>query len=134
MNSGTKHEPNSLQFQQDHDTNSTLTSIKLPSSDQQFNNDVDDQPTTPTSSDHKIPVPKCPPAPRKPRPVPTSNKRKTPSFRRVSVDLMVIFNAMFVSPEIVADDGIVAGDLDAGERALKVKKVNNVSPSASLST
>lgn len=129
MNSGSQQQQQQqheyCNTKQENQNYSNLPSIKLPSSNQQFNNDVKehDEPTTPMSSDHKIPIPKCPPAPRKPR---SSNKRKTASVRRISVDLMVVLDAMFVQPEVVDDPGIVAGDFDGGERVKKVKKAANV--------
>ncbi|PWA82892.1 cyclin-dependent protein kinase inhibitor SMR3 [Artemisia annua] len=77
----------------------------------------DDEPTTPKSSDQKIPIiTTCPPAPRKPRSVPMNNKRKTPSFSRISVDLMVMFNAAMCDP--------VEEDIDSSERVKKVKKMD----------
>ncbi|KAI3760480.1 hypothetical protein L1987_50875 [Smallanthus sonchifolius] len=127
MNSGT-NECNSsdpqFQHKKQEDEKISVLSIELPSSVQEFNNSGD-EPTTPTSSDQKIPVPAtCPPAPRKPRSVPRSNKRKTPNVQRISVDLMVVFNAMLVPPAVVAVPDILAGDLGAGDRAKKVKKAN----------
>ncbi|KAD6119826.1 hypothetical protein R6Q59_025835 [Mikania micrantha] len=110
---------------QEDEVNSSL-SIKLPSV-REFNNGVeeDDEPTTPTSSDQKIPVPiTCPPAPRKPRSVPMSKKRRTPSVRRISVDLMLKFNAIFVPQAVIVVPDILAGDLDAGDGFKKVKKAN----------
>ncbi|KAI3750052.1 hypothetical protein L2E82_20676 [Cichorium intybus] len=112
--------------EQEYEKNSVLT-IKLPSSVQELNNggegfEEEEEPRTPTSSDQKIPATTtCPPAPRKPKTVPMGNKRKSRSFQRISVDLMVIMNAMF-DPVTVPD--FLAGDLDAGDHSKKVKKAN----------
>ncbi|MFS7965058.1 putative cyclin-dependent protein kinase inhibitor SMR [Helianthus anomalus] len=121
-----QHDHNSTtlksQHHQNNNNNITPLSIQLPSSNQEIN--TGDEPTTPTSQDHKIPAPAtCPPAPRKPRLIPVGNKRKTPNVSRISVDLMVIFDAMFVPPVGVAGNGVLAGDDGAGERVKKVKKV-----------
>ncbi|KAD4584579.1 hypothetical protein E3N88_22180 [Mikania micrantha] len=118
-----------FQHQKQEDENNSALTIKLPSPIEEFNNgvDEDDEPTTPTSSDQKIPVTtSCPPAPRKPKSLPMGNKRKSRDFQRISVDLMVMINAMLVQPAVITGVDILAGrDLGAGERAKKVKKANN---------
>ncbi|KAI3819662.1 hypothetical protein L1987_13507 [Smallanthus sonchifolius] len=102
--------------------------IALPSPAKEFNNGVEeeDEPTIPTPSDQKIPVTTaCPPAPRKPKSLPMGNKRKAPNFQRISVELMVMINAIFVPPAVITAPDILAGrDLGAGERAKKLKKAN----------
>ncbi|KAD4584568.1 hypothetical protein E3N88_22169 [Mikania micrantha] len=117
-----------FQHQKQEDENNPALTIKLPSPIEEFNNgvDEDDEPTTPTSSDQKIPVTtSCPPAPRKPKSLPMGNKRKSRDFQRISVDLMVMINAMLVQPAVITGVDILAGrDLGAGERAKKVKKAN----------
>lgn len=61
---------------------------------------------TPTSLDKKIPVPlKCPPAPRKPKSLPSSTmKRKAHRHRRVFLDLSSEIESLF-PPALVADFG-----------------------------
>ncbi|KAL8232728.1 hypothetical protein R6Q57_002506 [Mikania cordata] len=117
-----------FQYQKQEDENNSVLTIKLPSPMEEFNNgvDEDDEPTTPTSSDQKIPATtSCPPAPRKPKSLPMGNKRKSRDFQRISVDLMVMINAMLVQPAVITSVDILAGrDLGAGERAKKVKKAN----------
>ncbi|KAI3678328.1 hypothetical protein L6452_37615 [Arctium lappa] len=129
--------PDALGFQEQQDGNNSGLTIKVPSSlsslhdfknsDEGFQED--DEPKTPTSSDQKIPVvTTCPPAPRKPKTVArVNNKRKTPSFQRISVDLMVMINAVF-SPAaggiVAVPDRNLAGDLAAGDHGKKVKKAN----------
>lgn len=103
-----EHNPFKFQDQTNHEQ--ALT-IELPSNVLEF--DKDNEPTTPTSSNQKIPVFfSCPPAPRKPKRFPMGNKRKNPSFKKISVDLMVMINAMF--------DPV--GDHGSGDHAKKVKK------------
>ncbi|GMN24223.1 hypothetical protein TIFTF001_000464 [Ficus carica] len=59
---------------------------------------------TPTSLDHKIPATlKCPPAPRKPKSLP-STKRKVAARRRVLLDLASEIELLF-PPAILADLG-----------------------------
>ncbi|XP_024982144.1 cyclin-dependent protein kinase inhibitor SMR3-like [Cynara cardunculus var. scolymus] len=139
MNSGDQerpecNSPDELGFQEPEDGKNSGLTIKVPSSLQDHNNgdegfQEDDEPRTPTSSDQKIPVvTTCPPAPRKPKTVArVNNKRKTPSFQRISVDLMVMITAMF-SPEAGAaapvPDHFLAGDLAAGDHEKKIKKAN----------
>ncbi|XVF20061.1 hypothetical protein REPUB_Repub11eG0165700 [Reevesia pubescens] len=59
---------------------------------------------TPTSLDSKIPVMlKCPPAPRKPKPLPISTKRKA-FGRRIILDLTKEIESLF-PPALLADLG-----------------------------
>ncbi|KAG4191507.1 hypothetical protein ERO13_A07G098000v2 [Gossypium hirsutum] len=59
---------------------------------------------TPTSSDHKIPVIlKCPPAPRKPKSLPISPKRKA-FGRRILLDFTKEMESLF-PPALLADLG-----------------------------
>lgn len=58
--------------------------------------------TTPTSADHKIPQ-VCPPAPRKPKSLPSSTNQKA-SRRRVLLDLSNEIESLF-PPALLADFG-----------------------------
>ena len=101
---------------QENEHNKKISSLTIELSSNIKDVNEDDEPTTPTSSDQRIPIiATCPPAPRKPRSVPMNNKRKTPSFSRISVDLMVMFNA-------ICDP--VEDDIDSSERVKKVKKMD----------
>ncbi|EEF28791.1 conserved hypothetical protein [Ricinus communis] len=85
--------------------------IKLPSlgefkiqEQEQEQQDLDDGCKTPTSLNHKIPtLLPCPPAPRKPKSLP-SNKRKSPARRRVLLDLSNEIESLF-PPALRADLG-----------------------------
>lgn len=69
---------------------------------------------TPTSSDHKIPVIlQCPPAPRKPKPIPSRRKRKANCPPRILLDLSKQIDSLFPSP------------LDLGSKIKKVKHGND---------
>ncbi|GKA35846.1 cyclin-dependent protein kinase inhibitor SMR3-like protein [Tanacetum coccineum] len=113
-NNALKHQEQTNQHQENqHNEKISSLTIELSSNINDVNED--DEPTTPTSSDQKIPIiTTCPPAPRKSRSVPMNNKRKTPSFTRISVDLMVMINAMCDPVE----------DIDSSERVKKVKKMD----------
>ncbi|KDP44228.1 hypothetical protein JCGZ_05695 [Jatropha curcas] len=81
--------------------------IELPSLEEvKINQDDDDGFKTPTSLDQKIPIIlPCPPAPRKPKSLPT-NKRKSlaPPGRRVLLDLSNEIESLF-PPSLRADLG-----------------------------
>lgn len=87
--------------------------LKIPSPDQEFRV-LEDQENhvgvvdgfeTPTSLDHKIPAAlKCPPAPRKPKSLPSMKRRLPISRRRVLLDLTSEIESLF-PPAILADLG-----------------------------
>ncbi|KAM0021403.1 putative cyclin-dependent protein kinase inhibitor SMR [Helianthus debilis subsp. tardiflorus] len=100
--------------------------IQAPSSDGEFKlSNVEDDPKTPRSTEHRIPVTAaCPPAPRKARRVPVTGKRKTTGFFpvvRVPADFIVYVDAMLALNEAVYVPDIVVGDLGNGDRAKKLK-------------
>ncbi|XP_052211365.1 cyclin-dependent protein kinase inhibitor SMR3-like [Diospyros lotus] len=73
---------------------------------------------TPTSSDQRIPlVPKCPPAPRKPKSLPlTPGKRNAATRRRLLLDLSGEVESLFPTP--------LVADLGESGRIKKARKVN----------
>ena len=63
-------------------------------------NPNDDGFKTPTSSDHRIPVIlQCPPAPRKPKPVPSKKRKACRS--RIVLDLSIEIESLFPTPILV---------------------------------
>ncbi|KAJ0921402.1 putative cyclin-dependent protein kinase inhibitor SMR [Helianthus annuus] len=113
----------------DQNTNLLLSGglkIQVPSSDGEFKfSNVEDDPKTPRSTEHRIPVTAaCPPAPRKATRVPVTGKRKTTGFFpvvRVPADFIVYVDAMLALNEAVYVPDIVVGDLGNGDRAKKLK-------------
>lgn len=81
--------------------------LKIPTSVEEFRviQDDDNGFKTPTFLDQKIPVTlKCPPAPRKPKSLPSTKKRKAHRRQRLFLDLSSEIESLF-PPTLVADFG-----------------------------
>lgn len=75
--------------------------VKLPEAREQVMEEKDDGLATPTSPDRKIPIQVCPPAPRKPKSVPSNHKG---CRRRAFLDLSNEVESLFPAA-ILADFG-----------------------------
>ncbi|KAI3694619.1 hypothetical protein L1987_77587 [Smallanthus sonchifolius] len=86
--------------------------------------DGQDNPKTPRSVEHRIPVTAtCPPAPRKAKRIPTTGKQRASCFPVVGVpaDFKVYMDAMLALNETVYVPDIVIGDLGAGDHVKRLK-------------
>ncbi|KAK9055363.1 hypothetical protein SSX86_026446 [Deinandra increscens subsp. villosa] len=116
---------------QDQNVNSVSSANRVPSSssagDQFELSNGEDDPKTPRSVEHRIPVTEtCPPAPRKAGRVPVTGKRKAPCFRPVvgvAADFIAYVDEMLaLNNEVVYIPDVVVGDLlGNGDRAKKLK-------------
>ncbi|MFS7944799.1 putative cyclin-dependent protein kinase inhibitor SMR [Helianthus anomalus] len=101
--------------------------IQVPSSAEQLKvGNGEDNPMTPRSMEHRIPVmATCPPAPRKVKRVPTTGKRRASScfpVVRGPADFMVYLDAMLALSETVYVPDIVVGDLfGTGDQVKRLK-------------
>ncbi|CAH1432446.1 unnamed protein product [Lactuca virosa] len=113
------------------DTSSSSGGLKVqvpyPTGEFKVSND-DDNPKTPTATEHRIPVmTTCPLAPRKAKRVPATGKRKAPFFAGVITpeNFLIYVDAMLALNEAVYVPDIVVGDLGAGDRAKRLKPVTS---------
>ncbi|PWA89876.1 hypothetical protein CTI12_AA106840 [Artemisia annua] len=120
-----KIQENQTSIKEDPHLVSCALKIETPTSTREFRvSNSENEPKTPTSRKHRIPViGTCPPAPRKSRWFPTNGKRKEPYFPvvRVPADFMVYLDEMLATNEVVYVPDSAVGDLGAGDYAKRLK-------------